>query len=432
MEESTTRENKDSKAWLQTLKDQSWEAELLISTVAIFGTVQLFKVTSWTTDYLINVLNPSDYLLGYAIVLMGFAAISILITMFIIHFLLRAYWVGLVGLNSVFPDYNLEESPYSELYTTKMLAILPKLKDTIPEVDDLCSVIFSAAFFLFVMYAYLSIIMLIILNIFLYFGSYIPTFVWFIFLGFFALLSLVHMVIITFANLKKNKEVEWIQNLFFLSSKYSNKLMMGPLYKPLLQIAMAFGTNYKKKKSLNFLMLVFFGVGMIVAVARFENSKALYLLRQDIYYNEARLYNSYYADTAEKNCFLLGPQIDSDIVSQGALRLFVPKYRYESRLLDKIYDDYIEEEGLTKEEQDKKETAYYLNMQNEYHDVSLNGKPIEVKFMRMNYPNTDQNGLLGYVNLAGETPGRKELKIIKKLGEDNTREWTIPFQYVKK
>lgn len=144
------------------------------------------------------------------------------------------------------------------------------------------------------------------------------------------------------------------------------------------------------------------------------------------------MYNSYYADTAEKNCFLLGPQIDSDIISQGALRLFVPKYRYESRLLDKIYDDYIEEEGLTKEEQDKKETAYYLNMQNEYHDVSLNGKPIEVKFMRMNYPNTDQNGLIGYVDLAEESPGRKELKIIKKLGEENTREWTIPFQYVKK
>ena len=101
-------------------------------------------------------------------------------------------------------------------------------------------------------------------------------------------------------------------------------------------------------------------------------------------------------------------------------------------MLDKIYDDYIEEEGLTKEEQDKKETAYYLNMQNEYHDVSLNGNLINMEFMRMSYPNTGQNGLIGYVDLAGETPGRKELKIIKKLGEDNTREWTIPFQYVKK
>ena len=169
MEESTTRENKESKAWLQTLKDQSWEAELIISTVAIFGTLQLFKVTSWTTDYLINVLSPSDYLLGYAIILTGLMAISTLITMFVIHFLLRAYWVGLVGLNSVFPDYNLEESPYSELYTTKMLNILPKLKDTIPEVDDLCSVIFSAAFFLFVMYAYLSIVMFIILGIYVNF-----------------------------------------------------------------------------------------------------------------------------------------------------------------------------------------------------------------------------------------------------------------------
>jgi len=424
-------EQKDKKAWLQRLKDESWEAELLISTVAIFGTVQLFKLTSWTTDFLINILSPSQYFLGYAIVSMGLMAVSVLTTMFVIHFLLRAYWVGLVGLNSVFPDYSLENSPYSDLYTSKMLALLPKLKDTIPEVDDLCSVIFSAAFVLFGMYAYLSILSFLLLEIYLNLGLYISTFVWDILLVVIVLLSITQFAVLTLANLKRNKEVEWIQNLFFKTTKYSNKFLLGPLYKPMLQIFMAFGTNFKKKKSLVVLMLVFFFVGIIVTVVQFNNSKGFYLLRQDLYYNEAKLYNSYYADSAEKDCFLLGPQIDSDIINQGVLKLFVPKYKYESRLLDKLYDDYVEEEGLSDKEQGKKERAYYLNMNNDYHEVFLNGKPVEVKFMQMMYPNTNQSGLLGYVNLEGETSGRKELKIIKKLGEENTREWVIPFQYVR-
>lgn len=65
--------------------------------------------------------------------------------MFVIHFL-RAYWIGLVGLNSVFPDYSIEDSVYSKIYTEKILSILPKLEDSIKKVDELCSVIFSAAF----------------------------------------------------------------------------------------------------------------------------------------------------------------------------------------------------------------------------------------------------------------------------------------------
>ena len=35
---------KVSKGWLQRLKEESWEAELLVSAIAIFGTFQLFAV----------------------------------------------------------------------------------------------------------------------------------------------------------------------------------------------------------------------------------------------------------------------------------------------------------------------------------------------------------------------------------------------------
>jgi len=46
MEESTINQSKKetSKNWLQRLKDESWEAELLVSAIAIFGTFQLFGI----------------------------------------------------------------------------------------------------------------------------------------------------------------------------------------------------------------------------------------------------------------------------------------------------------------------------------------------------------------------------------------------------
>jgi hypothetical protein len=72
-------------------------------------------VVVWVINVLIDVIPSEQYLIGYMIVYIGLLAVSILIVIFIIHFILRAYWVGLVGLKSVFPDYSLKNSENSEL-----------------------------------------------------------------------------------------------------------------------------------------------------------------------------------------------------------------------------------------------------------------------------------------------------------------------------
>jgi hypothetical protein len=51
-------------------------------------------VVVWLTNLFIDVIPSEQYLIGYMIVYMGLLAGSILSAMFIIHFILRAYWVG--------------------------------------------------------------------------------------------------------------------------------------------------------------------------------------------------------------------------------------------------------------------------------------------------------------------------------------------------
>ncbi|MEM8847177.1 MAG: hypothetical protein AAGD17_08765, partial [Bacteroidota bacterium] len=145
MSEIETKPSQE-KSWLNRLKEESWEAELLVSAVAIFAVLKGFSAVDWLVIKFIDNLDPSQYFVGYTVVVSGYLAIGVLACMFIIHFALRAYWIGLVGLNSVFPDYSLEDSAYSPIYTEKLLQILPKLPKTINKVDELCSVIFSAAF----------------------------------------------------------------------------------------------------------------------------------------------------------------------------------------------------------------------------------------------------------------------------------------------
>jgi hypothetical protein len=60
-----------SKNWLQKLKDESWEAELLVSTISIFGAFQMFRLIDWSTNKFIDILNPNQYFIGYFIVFFG-------------------------------------------------------------------------------------------------------------------------------------------------------------------------------------------------------------------------------------------------------------------------------------------------------------------------------------------------------------------------
>ena len=254
-----------SKNWLQRLKDESWEAELLVSTVSIFGTFQLFGLIDWWTNNLIDNLNPNQYYVGYFIVFFGLFAISILASMFIIHFFLRAYWVGLVGLNSVFPDYSIENSAYSRIYTEKILSILPKLKDSIRKVDDLCSVIFSVAFTLLLIYMYFALFNSLYLIAYNLLSDYVNKYILLAPLFIFFVLILVQAIVSIIANVKANKEKEKLQIVSFKLVKLVSMISYGPLYKSVMQVTMIFGSNYKKKKSMIYLLLLFVGSGIILA-----------------------------------------------------------------------------------------------------------------------------------------------------------------------
>jgi len=418
MSEST--EKKDQH-WLQRLKEESWEAELLISTVAIFGTLQLFKLIDWATIIAIDQLPPSQYIAGYGVVFTGLMAVSILTTMFIIHFLLRAYWVGLVGLNSVFPDYSIEDSAYPEVYTKKMVAFLPKLKNTIHEVDELSSVIFSSAFFMLIIYANLSLIICCLLFLYNLLIDLLPQFILYIPLIILGIAFGFMMIISVLANVKANKENNLIQEWYFKATKWTSMLMLGPLYKYMLQISMTFGSNFKKKKSLIGLTIAIIGIGFIITIVEFKKSRIPYLVHHDKFFDSTIANNSFYADRNVEHDFLVTPQIDHDIVESDAVRLFIPIFSYEEKMYKKICGDIPEERN--------KKRQWYLDCFTDYHQILLDGDTLQQSFRKFNLPDTGQFGIITYLDMMDKKNGDHMLTISKKL--ENGKEWEIPFHRVK-
>lgn len=421
----------NTKNWLQRLKDESWEAELLVSAIAIFGTFKLFDFVNWATNFFIDNLNPDQYVVGYFISFFSLIAVSMLTSMFVTHFILRAYWVGLVGLNSVFPDYSIEDSAYSKIYTEKIVNFLPKLKDSIKRVDETCSVIFSIAFtFLFIIgyMAFFNSIYLLFYNLLLpYVNSYIlltPAII--IGIG-----LTIQMIVSIYANLKKNKEKEKLQHINFTLVKYANMLAFGPLYKNILQVTMIFGSNFKKKKSLAYLGIVFFFLGFLVAGIQIPKTNIFYLVGSvsQKYFDSHKTYSNYYKDSNNSD-FLLAPEIQSDMIKSNVVEVFIPIFDYESSMRETVCGVYDEQTDKSKPEQRLHRSEYLNECYKKYHNIFLDDKKIETSYLRYNnHYKTNQFGILAFIDLEGVSKGLHEIKIEKINSEEAFLKWTIPFYY---
>lgn len=422
-------EESQSKSWLQRLKDESWEAELLVSAVAIFAILKSFAALDWLLFQFIDRLNPSQYEIGYFILVFGYLAIGILAAMFTIHFALRAYWIGLVGLNSVFPDYGLEDSAYSPIYTKKILRFLPNVTESITKIDELCSVIFSAAFSFMFIYLSITIVSSLYLILFNVLSSFLPSWLLLLPLGLMALLWILGMLVSIPANMKRFHDNERLQHLYFLLSRWASLPFYGPFYKNVMQITMLFGSNFKKKKGLVKMILFMLFIGVMFGGSKLIASGYRYLINNDREVDKSRVYGNYYGTNNEEVGFILTPEIQSDIISDNAIKLFIPLFNHETNIMDKQCE--LSSSGLNMEDKAERQKKWLANLvcYASGISVSVDGKVTKVDFSKTDHIMTNQFGLQGFVDLSEIPLGSHRLKIVKKVSSEIQKEWEIPFYY---
>lgn len=427
MEETT-----GSRSWLQRLKEESWEAELLVSAIATFSAFQLFHLTDWTIYRAVDILHPDQYFYAYTIVFMGMIAVSVLVTMFVIHFMLRSYWIGLVGLNSVFPDYGLEDSAYSKLYTNKFRELLPKLTHTIDQVDELCSVIFSAAFVSVVVYAYFSVLSALYLMLFNILNDLIPT--WLLLLPIFTLVVLAGLQgLLTFlSNIQKIKDNDAIQLFLFRIVKLTNMIMLGPIYKSALQISMTFGSNFKRKKHIAYMVIGFVFFGCIVAGIKFAKSDLALLIDSETYLTQHVHRPDMYRSENSYVEFLIGPEISSDVINDTVLRVFIPRMRHEKAILKEQCEEFEAPEDKSDREVSILRDTYETTCYQRFYSILVNDQEFQNELRYAYHPTTGQLGFITYIDLSNTERGNQSLIVIKTLGEELEYHWTVPFYYSPK
>lgn len=124
--------------WLKQLQENSWELEILISGGAIFTLFQLSDIwLNWFTQ-----IQTISFLPGRAILmLLGTLSIEMLKIGFILHLILRSYWLAMVCINYVYPSgINKENIKWKKPFKVEIQEN-EDLHKSIIQIDQLCGIV---------------------------------------------------------------------------------------------------------------------------------------------------------------------------------------------------------------------------------------------------------------------------------------------------
>lgn len=317
--------------WLDDVHRRTWELELLLSGAVVFALLKLpdrVDRAYWRLDAgLGGTLETAAFFGWYYLKLILYT----LIGAFLVHLVARAYWVGVVGLDAVFPRgpriERIDGGPLTkELYRRR----LPSLKRQITVADRFSSAVFSFAFAVIVIFLLsigyglvLSAVSLLVSRTVFggeRFGEV-----------FRVLLALVFVPLVVFPLVDRlagerllargGRGAAVLRRLLLVSFRLSGGPLVGPILTTLV-------TNLRKKlvyavffASLFAVVGVFVVRDVLMGNDRLALSSHLYLPADA---GALQVDAAYYDDRREPGRPSFLPSIPSEVVEGRSLRLFVP------------------------------------------------------------------------------------------------------------
>lgn len=428
----------NQQSWFEQLEKESWSAELIISGAAIYGSLQLPWLLTKMVNY--SLLNFSDDILGILYLFFTYVtfAITILMINFILHFILRSIWVGLLGLSSVYPQgVNEESENYSRHYLKQLKADFGDLRSYAARVDRTCSIMFAFSFSVAMIFTSIASIVLALAGIAYGIHQLLPQFT--INNIFMVTLStlMIPGVIGGLLNTKKLRDKAWVQKIHYpLMVKSSSLIIFNFLHQPIFYINSTFITNLKKRAytlgMVGYLLLV-----LPVFFVVFLQSNVIYTNQRYYFSNadrEDRFYSVHYEDHLKTDQLIQNPIIPSSEITGVGVKLFLPLPTREEVVLNEKYGKYKVDTTLNESQNLIRRRALFKEQGKKYFHIELNGQKFVPNQLRSyNHHNANEYGFLAYIPDSLLLSGENLIYIRSEYRyEGKKRESFIPFWYSAK
>jgi hypothetical protein len=406
----------------------AWELELLIAGAVTFALFQipgsLESALGWVEA------RTSGTQAGFAAAgyMYAKAIVYVLIVAFLLNLCARAYWVGLVGLHSVFPKGVRWErmggsaGPYAVAEYKRRLASLPAV---IGRVDNFASVIFSFAFLIVITFFY-SVLGLAVLTGLawaisrLFFGAEHAKHV-LVALGLLVILPLIVGGTVDKIYGKRldpdGRGARILRGTMRYAAYMNGSALFGPIFLTLF-------TNLSKR-----VMLPLFygavGVAMLLGVVDTLSRMSGLSMGGSVYVPDDRdvrgVANDYYESLRAADAPTTGPLIQSDVITGPYVRLFIP-YRADR------HDPWLA--SSCPGAQPLRKTSLHLSgapanparadsvaartlaCLGRLHAVAVDGTPRpELEYRFYTHPTTERDGIITYIPTASLAAGMHTLRI---------------------
>ncbi len=262
----SAEEKKSLKDWLDTIQQDSWQLELIISGVVIFLMLGAYEpIMGLRQQIRLNVLSGSGLLAvaagAYGVFLVAYFC---LLLIFMLHLVLRGLWIGAIGLRSVSGDFDYEVLDYQPRFKQWLRQRLGSFDDYIERLETQCSVAFSFAFLMFFavlsLGSYTLVVVSITLGVATLLGADNPeaggwqTAVTAFVNIFILLIGLIYLI--DFSSLGWFKKRRWLLKVYFPFYRFMGWLTLARFYRPFYynMIDHPFG-----RKLVKWLWLIIFG-----------------------------------------------------------------------------------------------------------------------------------------------------------------------------
>jgi len=407
--------------WLKELRLHSWEMELLITGFVLIGLLQLPEYLTKLHAIWQNKLGASDiiYIMMGLFFWMFNLSSKITTVNLIALLLLRGYWIGIVGLSSVFPEgINYNRLLFSVKFTQYLKKKSLNLERSIISLDKICSSIFAFTFLIICMTVSLVIFLFLLI---IMTGAGILALV-------FLLAGLLYGFDFFSLGLLKKIKVRWISKSFYYMFRFISLVTLSFLYESIYYHLV----SNVPKKVIGLILIIYVGVAFSMEIFKYEYN-IFFPDRTSKYEMSAVYYNNL---RPEKD-IITKPLIQSDVIKSKFIKLFIPfdvddKDSLLIRCPDvkhlgkggisPLLNIYFSSSDTTKKvirPDPNLNILKVLNCFQNFYIVTLNDSVIkDLRYLFFRHPNLDEPGIVTFIPTEGLKKGINFLSIRKNYSNE--------------
>ncbi|MCI4650628.1 hypothetical protein [Phaeodactylibacter sp.] len=410
-EPSNKSPEQETPAWLLRVQEQSWEPEILVSGIVLYGLFQapalLERLQHFLSHFSFEVFSAGTADESMVAVLK--VANVWLIGGFMVHLLLRSIWVALVGLSYVYKNgVDISRLKMGESYN-RLIFKDAQYTRNIVRLEEICSTTFAVSFLLFMLLlggCFFLGVVVALLAAWLYFfpnrAEQLTTID--------PILSIIGGIyVLDFLTLGLLKRIPYFSKFYLPIYRVMSWLTLSPLYR---KIYYGLVSNHAKWKSVLAILIFLSVTALLYSGFRLKNNPADALALRLLDTAEQLMYPGHYANWAgNKPSGLL--QIPSDVIEANVLSVFVVhRSAYEERYIKPLCNYSSRQDSVDQD-------ILVMDCLSRFYTLQLDGMPVETDYLFTRKQEPLQVGLQAYLDITHLEKGLHNLELYFQFQQED-------------